>query len=177
MLAIAVGLSMDALAVSLTACVVWEGDRLKNALKMAFSFGLFQAVMPLIGYFGGTFMGRFVNEFDKWIAFGLLTVVGLKMVIEAIKKGDGGECIKEPLTLYALLVLSIATSIDAFAVGISLALLSLPILLSVLLIGSTTFILSFTGAFVGDRFAMLLGRRTEVGGGILLVLMGIKALL
>ncbi|MBL8027942.1 MAG: manganese efflux pump [Fibrobacteres bacterium] len=173
---IGVGLSMDAFAVSLTACINWEGHRIRNALKIAFFFGFFQALMPTIGYFGGTAVSGFVQAVDHWIAFALLLIVGGKMIVEAIRKSGEGECKKEKLTIHVLLMLALATSIDAFAVGLTFAMLKTAIWLPVVLIGLTTFIISFVGVIFGEKIGEMAGRKVEVLGGLLLVGIGVKIL-
>jgi putative Mn2+ efflux pump MntP len=174
---IAVGLSMDAFAVSLTACINWEGHRIRNAFKMALFFGLFQAVMPLVGYFGGTVLSGFVQAVDHYVAFGLLAFVGGKMVLEAIRKSGECECQKVKLTYNVLVMLALATSLDAFAVGLTLAVLKTPIWWPVALIGTTTFVISFAGVIFGEKLGEMAGRKVEIGGGLLLIAIGAKILL
>lgn len=170
------GLSMDAFAVSLTGCISFHGHRLQTAFKMAGFFGAFQALMPLLGWLGGTHLVRFVSGFDHWLAFGLLGFVGGKMVIEALR-AKPGECVKIDLGFKMLFVLAVATSLDALAVGLSLALLSVSILVPALLIGCMTFCISFGGVLLGDKLGELAGKRIEIAGGLILILIGIKILM
>ncbi|MFH0920870.1 MAG: manganese efflux pump MntP family protein [Fibrobacterota bacterium] len=174
---IGIGLSMDAFAVSLSACLTWHGDRYRTALKLGLFFGGFQALMPALGWLCGTRLHEFsiIATLDHWIAFGLLAFVGGKM-IWAAWKNRGGECIKEHLTLKTLLLLSFATSIDAFAVGLSFAMLAIEILVPVLLIGVTTFAISFAGALLGERLGRFAGKGAEFLGGGLLIAIGLRIL-
>jgi len=172
---IGVGLSMDAFAVSLTGCMSWHGHRLKTALKLAFCFGLFQAIMPIIGWASGTYLVNFFSTIDHWIAFGLLVLVGGKMILEALKR-ERGECQKENLKLRTLLLLAIATSLDALAIGLSFALLKVSIITPVLMIGATTFCISFAGVLIGEKLGTLIGKKIEVVGGFILIAIGIKIL-
>jgi len=153
----------------------WHGHRLRTAFKLAGFFGAFQAIMPVIGWLGGTYLVERVSGFDHWIAFALLAFVGGKMVVEAIRSQDG-ECLKKNLTLKVLLMLSIATSIDALAVGLSFALLKVPIIAPVLIIGLLTFCISFAGVLIGDKLRQWAGKKVEILGGLILLAIGIKIL-
>lgn len=168
---------MDAFAVSLTACINWEGHRIRNALKMALFFGFFQALMPTLGYFGGAAVSGFVQAVDHWIAFVLLLFVGGKMIYEAVKKSGECECRKEKLSLHVLLMLALATSLDAFAVGLTFAMLQISIWRPVILIGLTTFVISFFGVIFGEKVGEMVGRKVEIAGGVLLIAIGLKILI
>lgn len=179
---IGVGLSMDAFAVAITKGITMKRLHVKNALRIAGFFGLFQGIMPLIGWLVGVRFSVYVKKFDHWIAFILLALIGSKMVYEAIKHGD--ECAvdaalgKEAVLDYKeLILLAIATSIDALAVGVGFAFLNVNILGSVILIAVTTFILSFIGVAMGRKLGCLFQKRAEIFGGITLVLIGLKILL
>ena len=174
---IGVGLSMDAFAVSLSACLTWHGSPFRTALKLGAFFGGFQALMPVLGWLCGTRLHEFnaVVALDHWIAFGLLAFVGGKM-IHAAWKNRGEECVKECLTLKILLLLSFATSIDAFAVGLSFAMLAIAILTPILIIGATTFAISFAGALIGERLGRFAGRGAEFLGGFILIAIGVRIL-
>ena len=126
-MAIAVGLAMDAFAVSIASGVAIEKMHLKHAMLIASFFGVFQAVMPVLGWLGGSFAANWLAAYDHWIAFGLLFLVGAKMIYESFQIRDDKK--KDPLNNFVLLVLAVATSIDAFAVGLSFALLKVPVLL------------------------------------------------
>jgi len=172
---IGVGLSMDAFAVSLTGCMTWHGHRLRTAFKLAFFFGFFQALMPVLGWMGGKYLAELVSSFDHWIAFGLLAFVGGKMIVEAVRSDDDA-CVKTELSIKVLLVLSIATSIDAFAVGLSFALLKVSILIPVMVIGTLTFCISFAGVLIGEKLGKILGKKAEIIGGLILIVIGLKIL-
>ncbi len=131
--------------------------------------------MPVVGWRIGTSLRDFISSVDHWIAFGLLLLVGCKMIYEAITaKPDEREI--NSLSFYFILVLSIATSIDALAVGVSFALLGVPIIMPIIVIGSITFLLSFLGFVAGSKFGRLLGKKVEIAGGIVLISIGIKIL-
>ena len=175
---IAIGLSADAFSVSVCKGLNMRKLNLKHAYLIALFFGVFQAVMPLIGYLLGTGFSEYIEKFDHWIAFALLAFIGGKMVIEAIREKDGGPEEKtDALSTGELTVLAVATSIDALAVGITFAFLKVNILPSVLLIGVTTFALSLGGVLLGNRFGAKYKTKAEVAGGVILVLIGLKILL
>lgn len=178
----AVGLSMDAFAVAITKGITMKKLNIKSALKVAGFFGFFQALMPLIGWLVGVRFSEYVQKFDHWIAFILLALIGGKMVYEAYKNED--ECAfdvasgkVEVLNYKELFLLAIATSIDALAVGVSFAFLQVDIGSSVVLIGITTFILSFIGVAMGRKLGCLFQKKAEIFGGITLSLIGLKILL
>ena len=141
---IAIGLAMDAFAVSISSGISIKQYRFENALKIALFFGGFQAIMPIIGWFAGYNLREFISDIDHWLAFGLLSIIGCKMIYESIKR-DTGKNEPEILNNYVLLILAIATSIDALAVGVSFAFLEISIIIPAIIIGVVTFILSFIG--------------------------------
>jgi len=173
---IAFGLAMDAFAVSITSGTIIKHPKINNALKIAIFFGLFQAVMLLIGLLAGSSLSDFITGYDHWIAFGLLSLVGCKMIYESIKV-DSGKKETNPLNVYVLLILSVATSIDALAVGVSFAFLKIFIVSSIIVVGAVTFLLSFLGVFAGDRFGHLFENKIEIVGGLILIGIGIKILI
>ena len=170
---IAVGLSMDAFAVSICRGLEMRRIDYRRAAVIAVFFGGFQAAMPLIGYFFGAGFARYLRDFDHWIAFGLLAFIGVKMIREAVR---GGACEACALNLRALVVMAFATSVDALAAGLTFALLKVDILRSALLIGATTFVLSFLGVAVGNRVGARFQRRAGIAGGAVLVGIGLKLL-
>jgi putative Mn2+ efflux pump MntP len=171
-----IGLSMDCLAVSLAIGASGTGDRLRTAITVGLFFGFFQLVMPLAGYFGGqAFMG-FISSFDHLIAFGILAGIGGKMIYEALSP-DGRDKSPLLLTLPALLVLSLATSIDALGVGLSFAFAGIDIILSCAVIGLIAFLLSVCGVMLGNRLGDSLGNRVEMIGGIILIAIGFRILM
>ena len=175
-LLIAVSLSMDAFAVAVTYGLSLEKSRVRNALKIAAFFGGFQAVMPLIGWAAGLVLENFISSIDHWIAFALLVFIGCKMIYEAFKKAEDREKFNT-LTISMLLLLSIATSIDAFAVGISFAFLKVAIITPVIIIGIITFLLSFAGVFIGSKLGHIFERKIEILGGLILIGIGVKILI
>jgi putative Mn2+ efflux pump MntP len=172
---IAVGLAMDAFAVSIVTGSLYKELHVKHAFRMALSFGVFQAVMPVIGFLAGLGLKDYIASVDHWVAFGLLAFVGGKMVYEAFRI-EAAEKNRDPSNLLILLALSVATSIDALAVGITLSLLTSAIALAVTLIGAITFGLSFLGVYLGKRFGHFFESRVEVVGGLILIAIGIKIL-
>ncbi len=172
---IALGLAMDAFAVSIATGLTLKEVKVSDALKMALSFGLFQAIMPAVGWWIGISLRDFISGIDHWIAFGLLLLVGSKMIYEAITAKPHKKKINS-LNFYSIMVLSIATSIDALAVGVSFAILGVSIIFPIVVIGSITFLLSFFGFVAGSRFGRLWGKKVEIAGGIVLISMGIKIL-
>lgn len=163
---------MDAFAVSIS-CGMFP---LKDALKAPIYFGMFQAFMPLIGWSAGVILRDFISCIDHWIAFGLLILIGCKMIYEAINHKPTERNFNS-LNIHVLLMLSVATSIDALAVGISFAFLKTSILVPAILIGVITFILSLIGIFIGNRLGHFFENKIKVVGGLVLVSIGVKILL
>jgi putative Mn2+ efflux pump MntP len=172
---IAVGLAMDAFAVSITSGITIKRLHINHALKIALFFGLFQAIMPIIGWLAGLSLRDYISAIDHWIAFGLLSFIGCKMIYESITVQSSKKEIN-PLNVYVLLVLSVATSIDALAVGVSFAFLKVSIVTPVIIIGTVTFMLSYLGVYIGDRIGHFFENKIEIAGGILLIGIGIKIL-
>ena len=174
---IAVGLSMDAFAVSVCKGLSVRRVSARHALLCGVWFGGFQALMPLIGFFLGTLFIDAISAIDHWIAFGLLVLIGVNMLREALGK-DEEETPDADLSVKTMFIMAVATSIDALAVGISLAMAGVSnIYLAVLLIGLTTFVLSAVGVKVGTIFGSRYEKKAEVVGGIILILLGFKILL
>lgn len=175
---VAVGLSMDAFAVSICKGLSLRTFRIKNALVVGAFFGVFQALMPLIGYFIAGLFADKINAFDHWIAFGLLVFIGVRMIKESF---DDACCEDEDpavaLRWSLMLTLAIATSIDALAVGVTFAFLSVNIWVSAFIIGITTFLFSFVGVKIGSVFGTRFKSKAEFAGGLILILIGIKILL
>ena len=173
---IAFGLAMDAFAVSITSGITIKGLKFNNALKIAIFFGAFQAIMPLIGWLAGLGLKDFISGIDHWIAFGILSFIGCKMIYESIRIKSYEKEIN-PLNVYVLLMLSIATSIDALAIGVSFAFIKIFIVTPAIIIGIVTFLLSFLGIFIGNRFGHFFENKIEIAGGIILIVIGTKILL
>ena len=178
---IGVGLSMDAFAVAICKGLGMHRINLRHAFVIALFFGGFQALMPLIGFFLGSYLAELVNPIDHWIAFGLLAFIGAKMLWDAFKSdaddGQSDSAQEEALDLKELLMLAVATSIDALAVGITFAFLEVNIWIAITVIGLTTFALSFAGVVVGNRFGARYERPSTIVGGVVLIAIGVKILL
>ena len=172
---IAIGLSLDAFAVSIAAGAVMKYFNSGDALKMAFFFGAFQLVMPVVGWLSGLTLKNFISGVDHWIAFGLLFLVGCKMIYESFKI-KGMEKEKPAFNTLVLLGLALATSIDALAVGLSLSFLNIAIAMPAIIIGTVTFLLSFFGVFVGHKFGCLFAGKMEIAGGIVIIGIGLRIL-
>ena len=173
---IGIGLAMDALAVSITSGFTLKTFKVRYAFKIAIFFGAFQAIMPVLGWLAGNSFRQYIESVDHWIAFGLLAFIGGKMIYEStiMKKTESKA---DPNNLLILFGLSLATSIDALAVGISFSVLKLEIIGPVLIIGLVTFIFSFFGVYIGKRFGKFLGNKIEITGGVVLIGIGIKILI
>ena len=171
--AIAVGLPMDAFAVSVCKGLSLRRYGPGRSLTAGIYFGGFQALMPLIGWALGVRFQQAIANVDHWIAFGLLTLIGINMLREARQEGDS---LDEAMGPAAMLPLAVATSIDALAVGVTFAFLQVSILPAVSFIGVTTFVLSALGVWVGSAFGARWRERAEQAGGIILILMGVKIL-
>lgn len=174
---IAVGLSMDAFAVSVCKGLAMRQARLKRALIVGLYFGVFQAAMPLIGYFVGAQFADKITAFDHWIAFILLGFIGGKMIMGSFAASCPTETGDASVSPKAMLPLAVATSIDALAVGVSFAFLNVRIVPAVSFIGVTTFILSTAGVAVGKLVGAKFKAKAEFMGGIVLVAIGLKILL
>jgi putative Mn2+ efflux pump MntP len=171
---IAVGLAMDALAVSIAKGIVIKHQRRKTALLLASFFGGFQTLMPVIGWLAGTSLKTVIMGIDHWIAFGLLMFIGSKMIYDSIGKEDVEK--EESLSFHSLLVLAVATSIDALMIGLSFAFLQAQILVPILVIGLITFLLSLTGFFFGCGLGRIFGNKIKIVGGLILVAIGMRIL-
>jgi putative Mn2+ efflux pump MntP len=177
-LLLSVGLAMDATAVSAARGLAARRVQTQHVLLVAALFGGFQALMPLLGYLLGRELGPLVERFDHWIAFVLLAGIGAKMLHEGRSaRGDDALSQRDVFRLEVLLVLALATSIDALAAGIMLPMLDAPLILSLVTIGVTTALLSGAGLLVGRRFGASLGKRLDLIGGILLIALGTKILI
>ncbi|MEG1481746.1 manganese efflux pump MntP [Clostridium sp.] len=187
-----IGLAMDAVAVSIAKGMTLRKNLLKNAIKMGLFFGIFQAIMPFIGWFAGIYFKDYIEAFDHWIAFILLSIIGGKMIYESIKSRkeekelsekelvdevtvDEDEC--DELNNKNLIILAIATSIDALAVGVSFAFLNVSIVKAMIIIGGTTFVLCIIAALIGKKLGGVFQKYAESAGGLILILIGLKILL
>lgn len=173
---IAFGLAMDAFAVSIANGMAINTKRKQSALLTAIFFGGFQMLMPAIGWYIGLSLESLVSEIDHWIAFALLSFIGAKMIFDAVKK-DKDDKTEQSLKLHSLLILAIATSIDALMVGFSFAFLQTSIILPIAVIGFVTFLLSFFGFFFGCHLGRLFGNRIKIIGGLILIAIGLRILI
>ena len=173
---IALGLAMDAFAVSVSNGICYKNAGFKEAFNTALTFGVFQALMPLIGYFAGRTVSDAVAFIDHWIALVMLCFIGGSMIVGAIKemKNPPREDCKQYCTIKDLIVQGVATSIDAFAVGISLAVIDTNIFMAVGLIGVVTFICCVVGVLLGKNFGFFMKDKAEILGGCILIIIGIK---
>lgn len=172
---IGVGLAMDAFAVSMCKGMAMKKPAIRAVLTIGIWFGAFQFLMPMIGFYLGDAMYDLISDYDHWIAFALLALIGANMVREGLSDEDEG--IDSGIGIKTMLLLAIATSIDALAVGISFAMAESSIFESALIIGVTTFAISAVGVKIGSVFGDRLGSKAEVAGGVILICIGLKILL
>ncbi len=173
---VAIALAMDSFAVSVTSGITIKKLQINNAIKIALFFTFFHALMLFIGWFSGTWLENLVTGIDHWIAFGLLSFVGLKMIYDSLVVKDDDK-ISNVLDTYVLMMLAIATSIDSLAVGLSFAFLEIPILFPIAIISTVIFITSFAGTFIGNRIGGIFKNKITIIGGIILIAIGVKILL
>jgi len=174
--AIAIGLSFDTFAVSLSCGVIQQRISFRQALRVALVMALFQGSFPLAGYFLGSAFSDYVRNIDHWIAFGLLGILGARMIIGALRNNGSSEG-RDITRLRILIAMGIGTSIDAFVVGVGLGFLEANIWLSALVIGLVTFIASMIAIRLGKGAGKMLGKSVELAGGLILILIGVKILL
>jgi putative Mn2+ efflux pump MntP len=171
----AIGLAMDCLAVSMSCGIVMRDFNRRDALRLGVFFGGFQAMMAFLGWLGGTGFAGHIESIDHWIAFVLLLIIGVKMVHEGLEKEN--ECANLDIrNMKVLLTLSIATSIDALAIGISYAFLEVDIIMPVIMIGLVSLVFALAGAGLGRKLGERFGKRMEIIGGLILIGLGIKIL-
>ena len=180
LLIIAIGLSMDAFAVSIGKGLSVTKIKLSHALKVGLWFGGFQALMPLIGYLLGSTFADIVSAYDHWVAFVLLALIGGNMIKEAFEKDDECDCNKKEKNCFGfvtMLTLAVATSIDALAIGVTFAFFKVAIIPAIITIGITTFLFSVAGLKIGHIFGCKYKSHAELFGGVILILIGLKILL
>ncbi len=178
-LAVALALAMDAFAVSVGVSLRPEGLSWKQSFKMALYFGFFQFLMPLVGWqVTRSILLDYIEPLDHWVAFGLLLIIGARMISESFRsQKKTQESQADPTRGFTIFVLSVATSIDAFAVGISFAALQTAILYPAIVIGFVAFLITLLGTKIGPLLGRLAGKRAELFGGLVLILIGVKILL
>ena len=177
-LGLAVALAMDCFAITLGLACGARGLTIKQAVRMAAYFGGFQFVMPIAGWLAGDRLLRTIEYFDHWVAFGLLALIGGRMIWESLKmKDEEKACRPDQTRGKRLLILALATSIDALAVGLSLGVVRTGILYPAAVIGATSFVLTIVGAKLGPVVGRLVGKRAELAGGLILIGIGAKILI
>lgn len=174
---IAIGLAADSFAVSVSSGAIIEKLRLRHAMRIAVFFGFFQGLMPWVGWRIGNLAADFIKSIDHWVAFGILCCIGGKMIYESRKMTDELEKKINPLNLYILFTLAIATSIDALAVGVTFSFLDISIIEPVIIIGIVTFFFSLTGTYIGEFFGHVFEDKIEFAGGLVLIGIGCKILI
>ncbi len=173
-LLVALALGMDSFSVSITNGLANKTFKVDDALKIGIFFGSFQAIMPLIGWFAGIHVLDLISGFDHWIAFGLLAAIGCRMIYEAVR-AESKRLVGSP-SVFLLLTLSVATSIDALAVGLGFSFLRISIVVPAIIIGVVTFLLCFLGVYLGGKLGRFLSNRVEILGGVILIAIGIRIL-
>jgi putative Mn2+ efflux pump MntP len=175
-LLIALSMAMDAFAVCLGAGTQRQTNSARPAFRLSFHFGLFQFLMPVVGWFAGTTIVRYIAAYDHWVAFGLLTFVGIRMIRSGFDSSS--ELHKnDPSRGWSLILLSIAVSIDALAIGLSLALIGVTIWYPAVVIGVVTGLISWLGLGLGNVLGAKFGKRMEIAGGVVLILIGVRIVL
>ena len=178
LLVLACALAMDAFAVAVVTGLVLNPITRRHVFRLAFHFGLFQFLMPIAGWLGGAAVRRYVADYDHWIAFGLLAFVGGRMLWEGLFGSEGeAEDLRDPTSGWSLVVLSVATSIDALAVGLSLAMVGSTIVVPAIVIGIVAAAFTACGMILGRRLSAAWGKRVEVLGGLILIGIGAKILI
>jgi putative Mn2+ efflux pump MntP len=177
LLALACALAMDAFAVAIVTGLTVNPLTRRHIFRLGFHFGLFQALMPIIGWLAGAALRTYISAFDHWVAFGLLGFIGGKMLWEALRHEEGPGHANDPTSGWSLLVLSVATSIDALAVGLSLGMLGSTIVVPAVVIGIVAALFTTVGMVLGRRIGSFWGRRVEVLGGLILIGIGVKIVL
>jgi len=172
--AIATGLAMDAFAVSIAVGLALKRVTGRQAFRLSFHFGLFQFLMPIIGWLAGLTVERWIASFDHWIVLGLLAFIGIKMIRGSFQKDEHHADVADPTRGASLVMLSLATSIDALAVGLSLALLKVKIWYPAVVIGIVAGLLTLIGMRLGQRLGSVFGKRMEAIGGLILLFIGCK---
>jgi putative Mn2+ efflux pump MntP len=177
LLLIAAGLAMDAFAVSISSGVIVQHLRLKHVMRIAILFAAFQAVMPVIGWMAGVGIRSHLMSVSRWLAFGLLVAIGIKMIAESFKLKEANGRSEDPTRFLIILGLAVATSLDALAAGVSFALLRVKIIRPAIVIGLVTFGFCFAGVYIGDHFGHFFEQKIEIAGGVILIAIAVKILL
>jgi len=173
----AIGLSADCFAVALCLCISRRTFSLRQFLRLPLAFGIFQALMMAIGWLAGHTVVDLISAYDHWVVFGLLAVIGGRMIWESFHEKDEDRTEKAVTGWLTLLALSLATSIDSLAVGLSFAFLKVDIVLASATTGITACIITIIGQLIGNRVGALVGKRAEIAGGIILIIIGIRIII
>ncbi len=176
LLIIAISLTFDTFAVSVSTGIIYRKIQFWKAFRIALVLGLFQAAMPVVGWGTGSLFTNYFSQYDHWVAFGLLTLIGVKMIIESLKHEDERKDFN-PFKFRILVIIAIATSIDALVVGVTFAFIKINILYAFLIIGFTTFLVAMLGMLFGKNAGHKLGKKAEVIGGLMLIGIGTKVLI
>jgi manganese efflux pump family protein len=176
-IAVALGLAMDAFAVAVAGSITIGRITGRQIFRFAFHFGLFQAMMPVLGWFAGRSARHYIEDVDHWIAFALLAIIGGKAIRDALISDDEKANRSDPTKGMSLIMFSVATSIDALAVGLSLAIVGTEIFYPALIIGVVTAAVTVVGMTFGSRLGRRFGKRMEIAGGLVLIVIGIKILI
>jgi manganese efflux pump family protein len=174
---IAFGLALDAFAVAIASSIALGTVSPRQTFRLSFHFGLFQAMMPVLGWMAGLSMVGWIQAWDHWVAFGLLSLIGCKALCAAFHDDDGGDLKVDPTRGLTLVILSVATSVDALAVGLSFAMLNVKIWYPSAIIGVVAAVMTLLGMHVGGRLGRCFGRQMEAMGGIVLIAIGVKILI
>jgi len=172
---IAIGLCFDSFAVSVSSGLMMKHISFFDAMKISFSLAFFQGLMPLLGWLAGKRISEYLSNYDHWIAFGLLVIIGLRMIWESQKPDEDKTF--NPLNIWFIIYMSIATSIDALIVGLSFAFLNTNIYISIIIIGIVTFIAAMLGILFGKKAGAHFGKKMEILGGIILIIIASKIIL
>ncbi len=176
LLALALALAMDAFAVAIVAGLTLSPLTKRQVFRLSFHFGLFQALMPLMGWTAGAAVYKYIADFDHWVAFCLLSFVGGRMIFASFHSDEEKRTRRDPTSGWDLVILSVATSIDALAVGLSLAMIGSRILVPALVIGVVAGLITLLGMVLGRKIGTIWGRRVEAAGGVVLIVIGLRIL-
>ena len=177
LIGIALGLAMDALAVAIGVSISLRGATPRQIFRLSFHFGLFQGLMPILGWMSGLYAAQFMTQFSHYVAFGLLAFIGARAVVNALRDESNPEQIlRDPTRGLSLVMLSLATSMDAFVVGVSFAVMNVLVWYPAVVIGVITCALSVAGMVFGNRIGRKFGITMEIVGGLILIFIGLKAL-
>lgn len=170
---LAIALGIDCLVVSFSQGLIFTSNRTKNSLALAITMGLFQGLMPVIGYVGADVISKYVESYSQWLVFGIFLILGLKFIFEAFNEKEDDICC---IGLKCLLSMGFATSIDALVAGASLNFTKTPLFLAALIIGFASFIMSLSGFWFGNFFKSFPSKYLEITGGVILIILAVKAL-